>query len=145
MDPLLKELTKLEKLTATSSKGPSIAQSLDSLLHLLHQAREKFVRGECSEGQCQTASTDGREQEKGCWRASEGSLFCVISVGQGFGQGMSFFPYHNPLANWISRNLLPHFQLILNYSLFRPPWRHWSVPLLYTCSEQVSLRSRKPF
>lgn len=49
MDPLLKELTKLEKLTATSAKGPSIAQSLDSLLHLLHQAREQFVRGECSE------------------------------------------------------------------------------------------------
>ncbi|KAF9480118.1 hypothetical protein BDN70DRAFT_878003 [Pholiota conissans] len=49
MDPLLKELTKLEKLTAANTKGPSIAQSLDSLLKALHQAKEDFLLGNCSE------------------------------------------------------------------------------------------------
>lgn len=49
MDPLLKELTKLEKLTAANAKGPSIAQSLDSLLESLHRAKEDFLSGNCSE------------------------------------------------------------------------------------------------
>jgi hypothetical protein len=49
MDPLLKELTKLEKLTAATAKGPSIAQSLDSLLESLHRAKEDFLNGNCSE------------------------------------------------------------------------------------------------
>ncbi|KAF8959038.1 CTLH/CRA C-terminal to lish motif domain-containing protein [Flammula alnicola] len=49
MDALLKELTKLEKLTAANSKGPSIGQSLDSLLQSLHQAKEDFLLGNCSE------------------------------------------------------------------------------------------------
>jgi len=45
MDALLKELTKLEKATSASGKGPSIGQSLDSLLDLLHQAKEAFLDG----------------------------------------------------------------------------------------------------
>lgn len=47
MDAPLKELTKLEKLTATNGKGPSISQSLDSLLKALHDARAAFIAGEC--------------------------------------------------------------------------------------------------
>lgn len=47
MDAPLKELTKLEKLTATNGKGPSISQSLDSLLKALHDARAAFVAGKC--------------------------------------------------------------------------------------------------
>lgn len=49
MDSLLKELTKLEKLTAVNGKGASIAQSLDSLLQSLKEARAAFLDGECSE------------------------------------------------------------------------------------------------
>lgn len=48
MDPLLKELTKLEKLTTANAKVTSITRSLDSLLLLLQQAREAFLRGDCS-------------------------------------------------------------------------------------------------
>ena len=49
MDPLLKELTKLEKLTAANGKGPSIQQSLDMLLIALESAKQSFLAGECSE------------------------------------------------------------------------------------------------
>ncbi|KAF4615281.1 hypothetical protein D9613_003017 [Agrocybe pediades] len=45
MDALLKELTKLEKATTANGKGPTIAQSLDSLLAMLHQAKEAFLSG----------------------------------------------------------------------------------------------------
>lgn len=49
MDASLKELTKLEKLTAANGRGPSIGQSLESLLKALHDARAAFVAGNCSE------------------------------------------------------------------------------------------------
>lgn len=49
MDGLLKELTKLEKLTAVKGKGISIAQSLDSLLKSLKEARANFLEGKSSE------------------------------------------------------------------------------------------------
>ncbi|KAF9532932.1 ubiquitin-protein ligase E3 [Crepidotus variabilis] len=48
MDASLKELTKLEKLTASNGKGPSIDQSIDSLLATLKEARASFVSGGCS-------------------------------------------------------------------------------------------------
>lgn len=38
----MKELTKLEKLTASSGKAPSIADSLDSLLNSLRDAKQQF-------------------------------------------------------------------------------------------------------
>lgn len=38
----MKELTKLEKLTAYSGKAPSIADSLDSLLNSLRDAKQQF-------------------------------------------------------------------------------------------------------
>lgn len=49
MDPLLKELTRLEKLTAANGKGPSVPQSLDSLLWALQAAKEAFLAGNCTE------------------------------------------------------------------------------------------------
>ncbi|KAH9484311.1 E3 ubiquitin-protein ligase RMND5A [Psilocybe cubensis] len=49
MDGLLKELTKLEKLTTVNGKGISIIQSLDTLLQSLKEAREGFLKGTCSE------------------------------------------------------------------------------------------------
>ncbi|KAJ3515806.1 hypothetical protein NLJ89_g1521 [Agrocybe chaxingu] len=49
MDASLKELTKLEKLTAASARGPSIGESLDSLLESLREARSAFLAGNCSE------------------------------------------------------------------------------------------------
>jgi hypothetical protein len=51
MDGPLKELAKLEKLTAGSSgkgKSPSISDSLDSLLHSLHEARDAIQAGSVS-------------------------------------------------------------------------------------------------
>lgn len=42
MEGPLKELTKLEKLTAASGKTTSIADSLDSLLKSLRDAKEQF-------------------------------------------------------------------------------------------------------
>lgn len=41
MDAPLKELAKLEKFTATNGKGPSIQDTLDSLLQSLHRAKDK--------------------------------------------------------------------------------------------------------
>jgi hypothetical protein len=49
MDPLLKELTKLERLTAANGKGLSFGHSLDSLLHSLQEAKDDFLAGNCSE------------------------------------------------------------------------------------------------
>ncbi|CAA7271745.1 unnamed protein product [Cyclocybe aegerita] len=49
MDAPLKELTKLEKLTAANARGPSIGRSLDSLLESLREARSAFLAGNCSE------------------------------------------------------------------------------------------------
>ena len=40
MDAPLKELAKLEKLTGTNGKGPSIQDTLDSLLQSLHHAKD---------------------------------------------------------------------------------------------------------
>lgn len=51
MDGPLKELAKLEKLTAGGSgkgKAPSISDSLDSLLHSLHEARDAIQPGTVS-------------------------------------------------------------------------------------------------
>ena len=48
MDPLLKELTKLERLTAANGKGTSIGYSLDSLLLSLQEAKEDFLAGNCT-------------------------------------------------------------------------------------------------
>ena len=121
MDPLLKELTKLEKLTATSSKGLSIAQSLDSLLHLLHQAREKFVRGECSEDNIRQLVQMVESKKKDVDERQK-EVYSVLSrLGKALDKVSLLFPIITQLANSISRNLLPHFQHILNYSLFRPP------------------------
>jgi hypothetical protein len=49
MDAALKELTKLEKATDTTGKGPSVNQSLDSLLQTLHDAKASLLAGCCSE------------------------------------------------------------------------------------------------
>jgi len=49
MDPLLKELTKLERLTAANGKGLSFGHSLDSLLHSLQEAKDDFLAGNCTE------------------------------------------------------------------------------------------------
>ena len=51
MDPALKELTKLEKATDSNGKGPSINQSLDSLLESLHDAKSSFLTGRFGEKQ----------------------------------------------------------------------------------------------
>ena len=48
MDASLKELTKLETLTAADGKSPSIIDSLDSLLGSLREAKEELV-GNCTE------------------------------------------------------------------------------------------------
>lgn len=49
MDPLLKELTKLERLTAANGKGLSFGHSLDSLLQSLQEAKDDFLAGNCTE------------------------------------------------------------------------------------------------
>lgn len=49
MDPALKELTKLEKATDPNGKGPSINQSLDSLLENLYNAKSSFLAGRFGE------------------------------------------------------------------------------------------------
>lgn len=51
MDASLKELTKLETLTAAKGKSPSIIDSLDSLLDSLNEAKEQFLMGKCTEEQ----------------------------------------------------------------------------------------------
>ncbi|PPR03535.1 hypothetical protein CVT24_007021 [Panaeolus cyanescens] len=51
MDASLKELTKLEKVTAPDSKGSSITVTLDSLLQTLRETKERFIRGDCTEQQ----------------------------------------------------------------------------------------------
>jgi hypothetical protein len=45
MDASLKELTRLETLTASSGKSPSVIESLDSLLASLREAKEEFLVG----------------------------------------------------------------------------------------------------
>jgi hypothetical protein len=49
MDAALKELTKLEKATDSNGEGPSVNQSLDSLLQTLHDAKASFLAGRSSE------------------------------------------------------------------------------------------------
>ena len=51
MDASLKELTRLETLTASDGKSPSIIDSLDSLLSSLREAKEEFLVGNCTEEQ----------------------------------------------------------------------------------------------
>ena len=51
MDASLKELTRLETLTASDGKSPSIIDSLDSLLGSLHEAKEEFLISNCTEEQ----------------------------------------------------------------------------------------------
>jgi len=45
MEAALKELVKLEKLTAAKGKSPSIAGSLDSLLLTLRETKQAFANG----------------------------------------------------------------------------------------------------
>lgn len=45
MDASLKELTRLETLTASNGKSPSVIDSLDSLLASLREAKEEFLVG----------------------------------------------------------------------------------------------------
>ncbi|KAF8163256.1 ubiquitin-protein ligase E3 [Crassisporium funariophilum] len=49
MDSSLKELTKLERSTAAKGKGSTIADSLDSLLQSLQEAKQAFLAGNCTE------------------------------------------------------------------------------------------------
>ena len=49
MDTALKELTKLEKVTAPNNKGPSINQSIDSLLQALQDAKAAVFAGHCTD------------------------------------------------------------------------------------------------
>ena len=49
MDASLKELTRLETLTAAN--GETIIDSLDSLLGSLREAKEEFLAGNCTEEQ----------------------------------------------------------------------------------------------
>jgi hypothetical protein len=51
MDASLKELTRLETLTASDGKSPSLIDSLDSLLGSLREAKEEFLVGNCTEEQ----------------------------------------------------------------------------------------------
>lgn len=48
MDAPLKELAKLEKLATSKGKGPSISNTLDSLLQVLQQAKEAVQAGDLS-------------------------------------------------------------------------------------------------
>ncbi len=48
MDAPLKELAKLEKLAAAKDKGPSIQDSLESLLQNLHRAKEAVQSNDLS-------------------------------------------------------------------------------------------------
>lgn len=67
MDASLKELTKLETLTAANGKSPSIIDSLDSLLGSLREAKEEFLAGNCTVEQLnqltQTIESKKREVE----------------------------------------------------------------------------------
>jgi hypothetical protein len=67
MDASLKELTRLETLTASDGKSPSIIDSLDSLLDSLREAKEEFLVGNCTEEQLnqltQTIESKKREVE----------------------------------------------------------------------------------
>ena len=51
MDASLKELTRLETLTASDGKSPSLIDSLDSLLDSLRKAKDEFLVGNCTEEQ----------------------------------------------------------------------------------------------
>ncbi|KAF8797979.1 hypothetical protein BYT27DRAFT_7228586 [Phlegmacium glaucopus] len=68
MDASLKELTKLETLTAAKGKSPCLTDSLDSLLGSLQEAKEAFLVGNCTEEQLnqltQTIESKKREVEE---------------------------------------------------------------------------------
>jgi len=65
MDASLKELTRLETLTAAKGKSPCITDSLDSLLGSLHKAKEAFLVGNCTGEQLNqlTQTIESRKKE----------------------------------------------------------------------------------
>lgn len=68
MDAPLKELAKLDKLTAGTSsakgKAPSIDQSLDALLESLRNAKERFLAGTGSQATLETLVKKVEEKKK---------------------------------------------------------------------------------
>jgi len=64
MDAALKELAKLEKLTAAKGKSPSIAGSLDSLLLTLRETKQAFVNGTGDEEQLKRLSETAEAKKK---------------------------------------------------------------------------------
>lgn len=68
MDAPLKELAKLDKLTAGTSsakgKAPSIDQSLDALLESLRNAKERFLSGTGSQATLEALVKKVEEKKK---------------------------------------------------------------------------------
>ena len=148
MDASLKELTRLETLTASDGKSPSLMDSLDSLLGSLREAKEEFLGGNCTGEQLnqltQTIESKKKEVED---RQKE-----VYSVMSRFGRTLDkvsgllmMYPEISSFECLFHRNSQRRCLRTLIYS---PP--HLlslllSAPLLCICSERVNLKSPKRF
>ena len=148
MDASLKELTRLETLTASDGKSPSLIDSLDSLLDSLRKAKDEFLSGNCTEEQLsqltQTIESKKKEVED---RQKE-----VYSVMSRFGRTLDKVSGLLILSLVISLfRRLPHRnsqRRCLRTLIYSPPHlllRLLSAPLLCIYSERVNLKSPKRF
>lgn len=145
MDASLKELTKLETLTASNGKSPSVIDSLDSLLGSLREAKEELLVGNCTEEQLnqltQTIESKKREVED---RQKE--VYSVLSrFGRTLDKVSGILMLSLTFRHLSHRNFrhrcprtpiysLPHLLLLL-----------LSAPLLCICSERVNLKLPRRF
>ena len=145
MDASLKELTRLETLTASDGKSPSIIDSLDSLLDSLREAKEEFLVGNCTEEQLNQL-TQTIESKK---REVEDRQRDVYSVMSRFGRTLdkvsellmlSLSSFRHPHRNFQRRcprtpiYSPPHLLLLL-----------LNAPLFCIYFERVNLKSPKRF
>jgi hypothetical protein len=148
MDASLKELTRLETLTASDGKCPSMIDSLDSLLDSLREAKEEFLVGNCTKEQinqlAQTIESKKRETEE---RQKE-----VYSVMYRFGRTLDKVSGLLMLSLEISsfrhlfhRNFQRRCPRTPIYSPPHPLLLLLSAPLLCICSERVNLKSPRRF
>ena len=146
MDACLKELTKLENLTAAKGKSPSIINSLDVLLNSLHEAKEEYLSGNCTEEQLkqltQTIESKKKEVEE-----HQKEVYSVLSR---FGRALDKVSLTSSLEISEFRYILLHRDFLLRCphtpicSLLRPLLLLLSVRLLCIYSERVNLKSPRP-
>ena len=145
MDAALKELSKLERLTADGkAKSPPIDRTLDALLATLRAEREKVQSGDASAGTFEGLAAKVESLKKDLDERQKEIYNSISRYGKALDKVRSLHPLR-PIGNGPTPRRNSPILYQLSTRCLPPPThpRHWTAQLLCTFSEPASSRPLK--